>query len=646
MNILSRKYQPKRFEYKKDTKSISEIKSLMSGKSIKFGLQSKPFEMSDKAKYFRPETPQKNIKLANFVHNTNDNVLPTRKLNPYYGNDSKLNEISLFSYVPTKVDAVPTTFDLSRTNESTLADVEYFNNETFIFTPQSVESLQLDKNTSDIVVSPYQSISDYYTPDVSQLNVNTNQSITNVNVWNFTTDYVLNRPNVSKFVTDNNMSVPENIITIENKTNESIVTVDLFNANTTLEVTNVSEYVFNTNQSPIQILDYDTDNNSTEITLVYPTLKPNLTNVLINEYYSNVVVRSEAELTYYVGDQNISSPIEISKFKQITNDILALDKIIGIGINALQSEVAKRLRPSATNIIFSPLIKEYTKSKNDSVVDNKEAKLFKILDWYNDAIKQKSLDSGHNSAAIQYSNLSDITNNKSYTEYLSNSDAKQYNSSVNYFKSSLTNKYSYPTGYVQVRDVNQRNETTIDKITNLGVGEDYGNLEDLIPFKFQNYEKTDNLIFRASINGLSDSFTGNWDEIEYIGRADNSYQYSSYSRSIGFGFVVMIGSKHEFKNVWKKLNHLAKYTTPKYINNRKTGNLMRLTIGDLWRDMVGFLGSVSYSFSDDVAWEINPFNDPDLKKLPRHIEVSVEYTPISTYRPEFDSNVYDFVDNW
>ena len=171
--------------------------------------------------------------------------------------------------------------------------------------------------------------------------------------------------------------------------------------------------------------------------------------------------------------------------------------------------------------------------------------------------------------------------------------------------------------------------------------------KDLIKFFFEDAEKGKNVMpFRCTLTGLSDSFSPSWNRIDIMGRPDGAYQYSSFERSISFGFIAHATSRSEMIPMWRKLNYLASYTMPEY--NAKaapSGPFMRLTIGDLYHRCPGFLTALSYTFPDEGSWDIAADFDnsthAEPKQLPMSVEVSVTYTIISDYRPQLMGRVYD-----
>lgn len=171
--------------------------------------------------------------------------------------------------------------------------------------------------------------------------------------------------------------------------------------------------------------------------------------------------------------------------------------------------------------------------------------------------------------------------------------------------------------------------------------------QDLIKFFFEDAAKGKNVMpFRCTLTGLSDSFAPGWNRIDIMGRPDGAYQYSSFERTISFGFIAHATSRSEMIPMWRKLNYLASYTMPEYnAFAAPSGPFMRLTIGDLYHRCPGFLTSLSYTFPDEGSWDIAADFDnsthAEPKQLPMSVEVAVSYTIISDYRPQLMGRVYD-----
>ena len=179
------------------------------------------------------------------------------------------------------------------------------------------------------------------------------------------------------------------------------------------------------------------------------------------------------------------------------------------------------------------------------------------------------------------------------------------------------------------------------------------NAKDFIKFYFADGEMNsagelkDVMVFRASITGLSDTFSPSWGSVQIMGRPDSVYRYDSFERSISFSFKAYALSRSEMIPMWRKLNFLASYTMPDFIGGYAAGPFMRLTLGDLFHKCPGFIESLSYTVPDDTPWDIgdDSVNNEDAKQLPTMIDVSVGYKIIGTHRPLNRGKVYALTPN-
>ena len=170
------------------------------------------------------------------------------------------------------------------------------------------------------------------------------------------------------------------------------------------------------------------------------------------------------------------------------------------------------------------------------------------------------------------------------------------------------------------------------------------NTRDFIRFYFEDAIQGRHVIaMRATITGLSDSFSPGWSRIDILGYPAGAYSYNSFERAVSFSFTVAATSRSEMIPIWRKLNYLATYTMPDYVDNRPTGPFMRLTLGDLYKNAPGFIESLSYTVPDETTWDIADDADTvkDAKQLPTVIEVSVTYKMISNYLPQKLGAAYD-----
>jgi len=153
--------------------------------------------------------------------------------------------------------------------------------------------------------------------------------------------------------------------------------------------------------------------------------------------------------------------------------------------------------------------------------------------------------------------------------------------------------------------------------------------------------KDDIMTFRASITSLSDTFSPNWTAQQMIGRADPNYIYTGFSRDLSLDFVVHATSRDELKPIWRKLNALAGYTTPRYLGTKMQAPWMRITIGDLFRQQPVIIENLSYTLHDtDTTWEINIEDDATNMEVPHRVSVSMTMKMISDYIPQLDGTFY------
>ena len=124
--------------------------------------------------------------------------------------------------------------------------------------------------------------------------------------------------------------------------------------------------------------------------------------------------------------------------------------------------------------------------------------------------------------------------------------------------------------------------------------------------------------------------------MKYNGRADSAFKYSTFERSLSFNFKVYPTSKAELKPLYSKLQRLSTMTMPNYGDGTQgyEGILLDFTLGKLWVKHLSFIDSLSYTFSDDVPWDID-------EGASMGIDVSIGLKLLSNVIPEYNSKVYD-----
>tara|TARA_R110001592_G_scaffold245921_1_gene507527 strand:- start:3855 stop:5699 length:1845 start_codon:yes stop_codon:yes gene_type:complete len=156
--------------------------------------------------------------------------------------------------------------------------------------------------------------------------------------------------------------------------------------------------------------------------------------------------------------------------------------------------------------------------------------------------------------------------------------------------------------------------------------------------------KSNFMHFRAFIDGFSDSYTADWGDTQYVGRADKFYNYKGFGREISLSFTVAAQSKDELIPMYKKLNYLASSLAPSYSQGGfMQGNLVRLTVGGYLYNQVGILKAITYTIPQESPWEIGLSDgdgeDHSVKELPHIIKVTgFSFIPIQDFVPQVSPN--------
>lgn len=165
-------------------------------------------------------------------------------------------------------------------------------------------------------------------------------------------------------------------------------------------------------------------------------------------------------------------------------------------------------------------------------------------------------------------------------------------------------------------------------------------LSGLIPFYISSItpNRRVNCFFEANLDSYSENYTGNWENIQYIGRADNSLVYSGFDRKINFSFKVVAKSQSNLLPIYNSLNYLVGTLAPTYDSEKvfMRGTMVMLRIGDMLIDQTGVFTGISLKWDKDVPWEIVN-NDNGRMIVPHVLTVDASFTPVHEFVPTADS---------
>jgi hypothetical protein len=185
---------------------------------------------------------------------------------------------------------------------------------------------------------------------------------------------------------------------------------------------------------------------------------------------------------------------------------------------------------------------------------------------------------------------------------------------------------------------------------------------DFIPLKFYSVAKDKTVYFKATVNGISENFSPSWDTSNFIGNPYSFYTYQSINRKIDFSFSIYSLSSGEHKKNWEKIDFLSSLVYPQNTTNDVyvTPPLLKFTLGNMYKNKLGFIESLSYTIDDSTPWEIgydvergqgpllnritdiSRSGDMSQYKLPTIINVSVSYQIIETSNDVVGKKLYPY----
>ena len=167
---------------------------------------------------------------------------------------------------------------------------------------------------------------------------------------------------------------------------------------------------------------------------------------------------------------------------------------------------------------------------------------------------------------------------------------------------------------------------------------------DLIKFRFHIItpdQPETVLYFRAFLDSFTDNYSGQWNPVKYLGRAEDFQIYGGFQRKISLSFKIAASTRSEMLPLYQKMVWLASATAPTYADGGQfmRGTLTKITVGDYVYELPGVLNSVNYTWNTDYPWEI-AMTEPEGKgkddfeqELPMVMDCSIDFTPIHQFTP-------------
>lgn len=137
--------------------------------------------------------------------------------------------------------------------------------------------------------------------------------------------------------------------------------------------------------------------------------------------------------------------------------------------------------------------------------------------------------------------------------------------------------------------------------------------------KIKPYGKQYVLVFPATISGITEDVAPEWTPFKYIGSPYNVYRYQGVERSLQFDFKLYYIDNATKSRMIANLNSLKELVFPyneiSHIKYNDTDvalayspNLIEITIGNLYKNILGVIDSLSFTIEDDISWASGDVN--------------------------------------
>ena len=146
--------------------------------------------------------------------------------------------------------------------------------------------------------------------------------------------------------------------------------------------------------------------------------------------------------------------------------------------------------------------------------------------------------------------------------------------------------------------------------------------------------------FQAAIQGISESYSPAWSSKHFFGRTEQVQSYTFTERTFDIQFIIFAPEIRRLQNVYERVSWLAQQTYASYDTNgrMKSGPIIRMTIGDMFSNLTGFIRSLSYDWNylgPGGKWEITQG-----LRIPMACSVSMNFTVMHDDMPDRNYNFY------
>ena len=168
--------------------------------------------------------------------------------------------------------------------------------------------------------------------------------------------------------------------------------------------------------------------------------------------------------------------------------------------------------------------------------------------------------------------------------------------------------------------------------------------------------------FAGAVTGLSENISPEWTNFRYLGSPFKVNRYLGVERTLQFTLKLYYTTVKEKDVMLKKINYLKSLAFPyeeisemKYGDDSRTSqyafspNLVYLTIGDMYKNIYGYIESLSFEIDDNTVWSNGDPNgrfSADNTLYPSVIDVQIGMKIIENHKTETQGGITKYKYNF
>ena len=170
-----------------------------------------------------------------------------------------------------------------------------------------------------------------------------------------------------------------------------------------------------------------------------------------------------------------------------------------------------------------------------------------------------------------------------------------------------------------------------------------------MPFYIKDLRDNTYLIFRATIDGITDTVSPSWSETTYIGRSEAVHTYTGAAREISMNLHLGAQTALELDAIYSKIRRLTSLCYPEYKADVNLYNKIRMKpplvqfrVGELFgnntANMNGFITGITYTFPDTSPWEHR-----NGQRVPKLVDITLGFKVLHSETPHKNSAFHGYI---